>query len=181
MKRFLFLSLAALLAFSCSTTDSDESSYGPARDETAAARPAAGGLELLPPAQWWHQPLLAEPLKLTAGQVQALDKADQSGEVQRIGNDTFVAARELRDLLDSSQPAPADIVAAGQRLRALRDSMFDRQVTMLAGERGIVTQEQWQTLQTELQQQRTRRNRNNDFPRRGGRGMGGGRGRWPGF
>ena len=182
MKRLALVSIAALLAFSCSSTDTDEPAYGPPpRGDIVAARPMAGGLELLPPAQWWHQPMIAEAVKLTGDQMASLDKIDQSEEIERIDRDTVIAVRDLRQLLDSNQPAPEDIVAAGGRLRGLRDTMFDRQVKQLADERAILTQQQWQTLQAQLQERRTRRNQDGNYPRRGGRGMGGGRGRWPGF
>jgi Spy/CpxP family protein refolding chaperone len=180
MKRFAVFALAAL-AMACSSTDSDQPVYSPPRGEMPATRPVAGGLDLFPPAQWWRQPLIADAVKLTSDQMVALDKVDQSEEIARIDRDTVVAVRELRQLLDSNQPAPNDIVAAGQRLRAMRDTMFDRQVKLLADERSILTQQQWQSLQSQLQERRTRRNQENNYPRRGGRGMGGGRGRWPGF
>lgn len=180
MKSLALLLPLLVLPLACSSTDLDQPSYAPPRDDFPAARPAAGGLEFLPPAQWWRQPLLADAVKLTGDQIAALDKIDQSQEIDRMDRDTGVAVRELRELLDSSQPAANDIVASGQRLRALRDTMFDRQLKMLADERAVLTQPQWQTLQTQLQERRTRRNQEN-YPRRGGRGMGGGRGRWPGF
>lgn len=187
MKRLFALLALAGLALSCSTTDSDQPAYSPrgrapmdGGGEFAANRPMAGGLDLLPPTQWWHEPLIAGPVNLTGDQMAALDKVDQSSEIERISRDTVVVARDLRQLLDSNQPAPDDIVAAGQRLRALRDTMFDRQVKLLADERAILTQQQWQTLQSQLQERRSQRNQENGYPRRG-RGGYGGRGRWPGF
>lgn len=181
MKRLAFLALA-VLAVACSSSDSDQP-YSPrgrmAGDggQFAASRPVAGGLDLLPPPQWWHEPLIAGPVNLTNDQIAALDKADQSDEIEKIGRDTVALTHDLREMLDSNQPGHDDIVASGERLRALRDSMFDRQIKMLADERTILTQQQWQTLQSQLQQRRT--NQNQAYPRRGGRGFGGGR-RWPG-
>jgi hypothetical protein len=91
----------------------------------------------------------------------------------------MVAMRDVRSVLDANQPSTADIVTAGQRLRTLRDTLFDRQIQMLAAERAILTQSQWQTLQQQLQARRSQRRQDNGYPRRGGRGMGG-RGRFPG-
>ena len=112
----------------------------------------------------------------------ALDKIgkDQADEIARLDRDSMVAVRDLRQLLESNQPASADIVAAGERLRGLRDAQFDRQVQMLAAERQVLTLQQWDTLQTQLQS-RPRGTDNSGYPRRGGRGGMGGRGRWPGF
>ncbi len=187
MKRFAIFAVAALLV-ACSSTDSSEPAPSPrgrppmdGDGSFAANRPVAGGLDMLPPAQWWHQPLIADAVKLTSDQMAALDKIsnDQGDEVARIDRDTMVAVRDLRQLLESNQPASADIVTAGQRLRDLRNSIFDRQLQMLAAERTVLTLDQWQTLQAQLQQRRTRNQDNS--PRRGGRGRTGGRGRWPGF
>jgi Spy/CpxP family protein refolding chaperone len=188
MKRIAILAIAALLA-ACSSTDPGEPGYAPRNRPPmegdgglAAKRPVAGGLDMLPPAQWWHQPMIAGAVKLTNDQMQALDKigSDQSDEIARIDRDTMVAVRDVRQLLDSNQPASADIITAGQRLRDLRNSIFDRQLQMLAAERTVLSLDQWQTLQAQLQQRRTQRNQDN-YPRRGGRGGTGGRGRWPGF
>ena len=143
------------------------------------ARPAgAAGLDMLPPADWWHQPMLADAVRLTADQITALDKipADDSSRLER---DMMVAMRDVRSVLDSKQPTNDDIVTAGQRVRALRDSLFDKQIALLSAERTILTQDQWQTLQQQLQDRRAQRRQDNGYPRRGGRGMGG-RGRFPG-
>jgi len=190
MKRFAVLAAIAVLAVSCSSSDSDRSVYSPRSrppmdggDGTFAAnRPMAGGLDMLPPADWWRQPMLADAVRLTGDHVAALGKiaTDQGDEAPRIERDMTVAVRDLRTLLDSSHPSQADIVTAGQRIRALRDSLFDRQLQMLAAQRSILSAEQWQTLQQQLQERRQQRNQGN-YPRRGGRGMGGGRGRWPGY
>ena len=142
----------------------------------------AGGLDMLPPPDWWHQPVLADAVKLTADQMTALDKIaqDQGNDVSRIETDLTIAARDLRTQLDAPQASAADIVTAGQRIRDLRNAMFDRQLQRLAAERAVLTLDQWHTLQQQMRERRQQRN--SDYgPRRGGRGMGGGRGRWPGY
>ena len=145
-------------------------------------RASTTDLDLLPPADWWHQPSIAGAVNLTPDQYAALDKiaADQRDEVARMERDSTVGLRDLRQVLDSSQPSSADIMAAAQRLRALRDNLFDRQVRMLAAERQVLSLQQWETLQQQLQSVRSERGDRSGYPRRGGRGMGG-RGRWPGF
>ena len=85
--------------------------------------------------------------------------------------------RDLRNVLDSDKPASDDILAAGKRLRSLRDEVSDREFRLLAAERQILTRDQWQKLQDQLREERMPRDRMNDYPRRGGGGGFGGRGR----
>ena len=187
--RLLVLALTTFALIACSSSDSDQPQPrrgnwpGPdgANGAFARARTTSGGLDMLPPPDWWHQPQIATPVNLTADQYTALDKisTDQADEIARLDRDSMVAVRDLRQLLESNQPASADIVAAGERLRGLRDAQFDRQVQMLAAERQVLTLQQWDTLQTQLQSRP--RGTDNSYPRRGGRGGMGGRGRWPGF
>lgn len=182
MNRIGILVLTASL-IGCATSD-----YEPPRDQARSRPPidteraSVSGMDMLPPADWWHQPIIAEAVHLTSDQMSALDKIarDQWDDIARLERDIMVAARDLRQVLDSNQPSSTDIVSAAQRLRALRDTLFDRQVEMLAAERQVLSQQQWQTLQDQLQSRRSRRNQDELGPRRGGRGMGG-RGRRPGF
>ena len=188
--RLLFLAVTTFALVACSTSDYDQPQPrrgnwpGPnSGDGTfARARTTTGGLDMLPPADWWHQPQIVTPLNLSADQFKALDKiaSDQADEIARLDRDSMVAVRDLRQLLEASQPISADIVAAGERLRGLRDALFDRQVQMLAAERQVLTLQQWDTLQTQLQS-RPRGTDNSGYPRRGERGGMGGRGRRPGF
>ncbi len=185
----LTIALLALVLAACAATDNDQPVYSPRSRPPmdgsdggfGGPRPMAGGLDMLPPADWWHQPMIADAVRLSTDQMAALDKIyrDQGDDIARLDRDMMVATRDIRTVLESNQPSTADIVAAGARLRSLRDTLFDKQVQMLAAERTILTQDQWQTLQQQLQQRRSQRDQNYG-PRRGGRGMGGGRGRWPG-
>ena len=186
MKHLTIAALALVFA-ACAATDNDQPVYSPRSrppmdgSDGGGPRPMAGGLDMLPPADWWHQPMIADAVKLSSDQMAALDKVyrDQGDDIARLDRDMMVAMRDIRTVLESNQPSSADIVAAGSRLRSLRDTLFDKQVQMLAAERTILTQDQWQTLQQQLQQRRSQRDQNYG-PRRGGRGMGSGRGRWPG-
>jgi hypothetical protein len=191
MKRLALL--AVLLLAACSSSDYDDPSPqsmprrggmgGGGMDgggmERGQGRMAAGSslLELLPPADWWHDPQITEPVKLTSEQVTALDKigSEQGDPVTRMERDSVAAIRDLRTTLDGAQSTQDEIVAAGQRLRALRDDLFGRQVLLLAAERAVLSQQQWRSLQDALQSMRRPQNRmNNGGGRRGG--MGGGRG-----
>ena len=124
-------------------------------------------------------------MNLTPDQASSLDRisSEQSGEIAKLDRDSMVAARGLRETVESNQPSAADITGAGQRLRGVRDALFDRRVQLLASERTILTQQQWTALQDAIT---ASRNRDTDRPARGGnggrggRGGMGGRGRFPG-
>jgi Spy/CpxP family protein refolding chaperone len=171
------LSILALTVFAVAcATDNDQPVYSPRSD----ARPVAQALDMLPPADWWHQPQIADAVRLTADQIASLDKiANDQDDITRLDRDMMVAMRDVRSVLDSKQPSNDDIMTAARRLRTLRDTLFDRQIQLLAAERAILSQDQWQTLQQQLQNRREQRRQDNGYPRRGGRGMGG-RGRFPG-
>jgi Spy/CpxP family protein refolding chaperone len=180
MKQLSLLALTVLFV-ACATDNDDRPGYSPRSGPPPSdARPVAAALDMLPPPDWWHQPMIADAVRLTADQIASLDKiANDQDDITRLDRDMMVAVRDVRSVLDSNQPSTADIVVAAQRLRTLRDTLFDRQIQLLAAERAILTQSQWQTLQQQLQDRRSQRRQDNGYPRRGGRGMGG-RGRYPG-
>ena len=176
------LSILAITVFCLAcATDNDQPVYSPrSGGPPSDARPVAAALDMLPPPDWWHQPMIADAVRLTSDQIAALDKiASDQDDITKLDRDMMVAMRDVRAVLDSNQPSMSDIVAAAQRLRTLRDTLFDRQIQLLAAERAILSQGQWQTLQQQLQNRREQRRQDNGYPRRGGRGMGG-RGRFPG-
>ena len=200
MKKALAILAVSTLFLACSSSDNDEpvpdrrpqrGGYGggfgggPRNDGFQRRRSEnPGGLEVLPPDNWWSNPDLTQSLNLSGDQLQSLDKIgkEQGDEIARMQRDTQVAVRDLRDLLGTDKPATPDLIASGQRLRTLRDNIFDRQVQMLAAERSVLSQKQWQQLQDTLENPRQRNNDNG--PRRGmggGRGGFGGRGRGPGW
>ena len=84
-------------------------------------------------------------------------------------------------MLDTEKPAAPEIVTAAMRVRAIRDSAFEHQAQLLAAERALLTQRQWQSLQSALQTQRDRRDDGGSGYPRGGRRGGRGGGRWPGM
>jgi hypothetical protein len=178
MKRFAVI--AAVLIAACSTSsDYDEPRTRPARVRAAQAR--EGALDMLPPAQWWHDPQIAAAVSLSPDQFAQLDKIakEHEDEIARLERDSMTAARDVRTLLDTEQPAAPEIVTAAMRLRAIRDSAFEHQAQLLAAERALLTKRQWESLQSAMQSERQdRRDRGNAYPRRRG-GRGGGR--WPGM
>jgi hypothetical protein len=140
---------------------------------------------MMPPSDWWHDPRISVAVNLTPDQVSSLDRIshDQSEEIAKLERDSMMSARDLRQMIESNQPTADDITGAGQRLRGVRDALFDRRVQLLAAERTLLTQQQWTALQDAVA---ASRNRDTDRPNRGGnRGRGGrggmgGRGRFPG-
>jgi Spy/CpxP family protein refolding chaperone len=142
---------------------------------------ASGALDMLPPAQWWHDPQIAAAVSLSNDQFATLDKIakEHEDEIARLERDSATAARDLRTLLDTETPSSPDIVTAAMRLRAIRDSAFEHQAQLLAAERALLTKQQWQSLQSAMQSERQDRrdSGNGSRGRRGGRGGG----RWPGM
>lgn len=188
----LFLTLVTIVFISC-TSDTDDRDRGPRSYPGAAegggrpggfARAGAGdGLDTMPPADWWRDAKISVAVALSADQIASLDRIshEQAEEIAKLERDSMVAARELRETFDGSQPAAADIVAAGQRMRGIRDALFDRRVQMFASERTLLTQQQWQTLQQQIAaNNRPDRGDRGSSGARGGRGGRGGRGRFPG-
>jgi len=186
----LFLSIITLTLVTC-TSDTDDTDRRPRSYpdnpraggfQRAGGGGASDGLDMMPPADWWHDPQISLAVTLTSDQIASLDRIshEQSDEIARLERDSMVSARELREMIESSQPSAADITGAGQRFRGVRDALFDHRLQLLAAERTILTQTQWQALQQAIAS-RNRPDRNNQggYGRRGRGGMGG-RGRFPG-
>jgi hypothetical protein len=186
----LLLSIVTLTFVTC-TSDTDDTDRRPrsypdnprAGGFQRAGGGASDGLDMIPPGDWWHDPQISVAVTLTADQTASLDRIshEQSEEIAKLERDSMVAARELRETVDSSQPSAADITGAGQRLRGIRDALFDHRIQMFAAERTLLTQTQWNALQSAIAASRNRSDRGNQgYGRRGGRGGMGGRGRFPG-
>jgi Spy/CpxP family protein refolding chaperone len=179
LSAFLILCLAA-----CASSDDDRPAERPADRPSMRGdrgmRSASYGpmlLDVVPENSWWRDLALAEPLNLTNEQFVALDKieTDNQSEIFRLEQDLPIAVRDLRTAMDADPASTADITTAAQRLRNLRDSLFDRQAQMLAAERVVLTKQQWSTLTNGLQARREQRiDRGNS---RGGQH--GGRGGYP--
>ena len=190
----LLLSLLTLAFVTC-TSDTDDTDRRPRSYPGGADSPRGGGfarttpgagdgLDMMPPGDWWRDPQISLAVTLTSDQVASLDRIshDQGDEIAKLERDSMVAARDLRTVIESSQPSEGDITGAGQRLRGVRDALFDHRVKMLAAERTLLTQTQWQAMQNAIANSRNRNDRGNrgGYGGRGGRGGMGGRGRFPG-
>jgi Spy/CpxP family protein refolding chaperone len=191
MRRFSFLHIAVVLA-ACSSSDYDNPrDRRPPMREPRMRDSAPMLVELVPSDDWWRDHEIALPLNLSNEQFVSLDRIadEQRDEIARIQRDLPIATRDLRAALDADPASSADILQASQRIRNIRDSLFDRQTQMLAAERLVLTRQQWATLMDQLQKNRReeRMNRQDGGYPRGGRGRGGdgwgrpgGRGRgWP--
>src|SRR3954465_4117129 len=122
MKRTLSL-LALVLVVACTSDMDDRRPQGyPGGDRGGFARAraegAGDGLELMPPSDWWHDPRISVAVNLTPNQLASLDRIshDQSEEIAKLERDSMMAARDLRQTVESNQPAANDITGAGQRL-----------------------------------------------------------------
>jgi len=180
--------VALLLVAACSSSDYNQPPQRGPRSGGGGAggygyRPpqASGPLDMMPPAQWWHDPAIEAAVSLSNDQFTQMDNVAKGHEeeIARLERDSATAARDLRTLLDTEKPAAPEIVTAAMRVRAIRDSAFEHQAQLLAAERAILTQRQWQSLQSALQSQRQDR-RDDGGGYRGGRRGGRGGGRWPG-
>jgi Spy/CpxP family protein refolding chaperone len=108
---------------------------------------------LLPPPQWWRQKELADVVKLTGEQRKQLDALSGQGEeIARLERDLQVASREVRAALEAREASAKTVIAAGERLSALRTAVFSREIRLLADQRAILTQPQWMKLQEQLEQ-----------------------------
>jgi Spy/CpxP family protein refolding chaperone len=152
------------------------------RGAPADAQGDAGGLGMLPQGTCWHDDQIARAVNLSSDQVAALEKisSEQGDDIARLIRDTPVAVNALRDSLDADPVKSDDIIAAGQRLRTMRDTTLERQVKILAAERQVLSRQQWTALQNAMQARRSERqqDRRGGYPRGGRGGMGG---RRPGF
>ena len=179
MKRTALLLVVALAA-ACSTSDYDPPrNEGPRRGGMMMPRASADGTGLLPPADWWHDPQIAGAVNLTPDQYTALDtlSKNQPNDLDKLRRDVGTASRDLRTLLEAEKPSQNDIITAGDRVKALRDEIFTRELRLLADERAILTQQQWTTLQKQLENQRSAER--GGYGRDGGYGgRRGGRGGW---
>jgi len=181
MRRLLLFTCVLALAGCSTSSDYDDEPRmrprgGAMSDDGAAGAGAQmmGGL-MMPPADWWRQAEIADLVKPTADQVAALDKlqTEQGDEIAKLERDMGIAERDLRNVLETDKPSNEAIVTAGQRIKTMRDDVFDRQLRFLAAERIILTREQWSSLQDAMRARRRDRTRGE-----GGRGPG--RGAYPG-
>ncbi|HEX3580402.1 MAG TPA: hypothetical protein VH087_01480, partial [Thermoanaerobaculia bacterium] len=103
MKRLALVVIVAVVG--CSSSDYDD---GPSRprggdrggDAPAMARSGGGGmLDMMPPADWWHDSRIAGAVNPSPEQIAKLDqiaKDHDADDVTRLTRDSEVAMRDLR-------------------------------------------------------------------------------------
>ena len=175
MKTSGFLLLLAALGLACATTDDDTPPPRAVRGE-ARSQAVDSAAEFAPPARWWRDPQISLAVNLSSDQITQLDAIDGSqwGSVDRARQEAAYAARDFRLLLNAERPSAPDITAGGERLRDARDRLLVAEVRLVADERVVLTQAQWQTLQSQLhEERRSERDRGGRRGGYGGRGRGG--------
>lgn len=168
MKTAALFVLALTVASGCATSDDPREEQRPTRMPRNFEQPTGFAV---PPPNWWRDPQVSVKVNLTEAQFASLDAIDRqhAAEVARLRMDAAAAERDVRLLLAAERPTADDIVAAGQRVRTLRDQILDQELRMLAGQRALLTREQWMALEDALRDERL-----DTGGRRGG--FGGGRG-----
>lgn len=176
----------ALLLAACSSSDYDRpQDRPPARGDGgygggySRARMRDSGpmlLDAIPEDNWWREPSLQLAANLTTDQIASLDRifGDQRDELSRLERDLPIAQRDLRNALDADPANAQDINAAAQRVRDIRNSIFDRQVQIVSAERLVLSKQQWASLVDALHHQREEQRNNGGYPGYGGRGRRGG-------
>src|SRR5512132_4434758 len=101
MKRLLIVPCLFLLATCATNDDYDRPMSAPPR--SARFERAPGGLEIMPPPQWWRDDRIANVVNVSADQVSALDKidADQGAAIVQLQRDSGAASRDIRAALDT--------------------------------------------------------------------------------
>jgi len=180
------IALASILFIaSCTAYNYDDDAPPMPRRSIASDESAPQpGMLALPPPDWWREASIADMVKPTAEQVTVLDRlqTEQGDEIARMQRDVVIAERDLRGVLESNKPSAGSIIAAGTRVRTMRDEIFGRQLRYLAAERELLTREQWSALEDAIRMRRRERMREGMgrgrgpggvYPGRGGRRPGG--------
>jgi len=103
----------------------------------------------MPPPNWWRIDEISDALNLDASQLKKLDavQKEHAETLAKLERDLTAATKELKAALESQPAVPEKIIAAGDRLGALRSTLFHTQIVMLAAQRAILTRKQWTSLQ----------------------------------
>ena len=103
----------------------------------------------MPPPNWWRIDEISDSLQLDASQLKKLDavQKEHANDLAKLERDLTTATKELKATLEAQPPVAETIIAAGDRLNALRSTLFHEQIVMLAAQRAILTRKQWTSLQ----------------------------------
>ncbi len=107
----------------------------------------------LPGGKWWKRPEVAQRLQLTSDQQRRLDEIfrlsadnliDMKGEVEK-------RSIELRGELDRETLQRERLTLIASRLSTARGKLFERELLLLADMRSVLSDEQWRTLLSTLE------------------------------
>ena len=74
--------------------------------------------------------------------------------MERLDRESTATDRDLRAALSDKAATVERIIAAGNKLAAVRDQMLRRQIVMLANQRAVLTHAQWTALQQQMEGRR---------------------------
>ena len=113
---------------------------------------ATSAFAQLPPGKWWRRPQIIQTLSLSEDQQDRLDAIFRGAANDLIDTKAEIdkGTIALRGELDKPQLDRAAIRAIAQRINAARSRKFERELMMLADMRGVLNDQQWNHMRSEL-------------------------------
>lgn len=118
----------------------------------------AAQAQQLPPGKWWRRAEIVRELQLSTEQQGRLDEIFNSAADDLIDAKAAVEKLQvaIRAELDRSQVRRPELQRIATQLSAARGKLFERELLMLVDMRGVLEDEQWQTMRARLDQMRER-------------------------
>ncbi len=124
----------------------------------ALAMTLAGALYAapLPPGKWWRRPEFVKQLDLSDEQQTRLDGIFRtaSSELIDLRGDVEKLSIALRGELDQPQLNRDAVRKVANRLSEAQGKLFERELMMLVDMRGVLSNDQWARLRSELDRER---------------------------
>lgn len=124
----------------------------------ALAMTLAGALSAapLPPGKWWRRPEFVKQLDLSDDQQTKLDVIFRtaSSELIDLRGDVEKLSIALRGELDQPQINRDAVRKFANRLSEAQGRLFERELMMLVDMRGVLSNDQWARLRSELDRER---------------------------
>ena len=108
------------------------------------------GMRMGPQGMWWKNPMVAQRLNLTPEQTKKMDSIFQESRIQLIDLKANVEKQEvlLEPLLSANPPDTNKAMAQIDKVAQARADLEKARARMLLGVRGVLTPDQWTTLNT---------------------------------
>jgi Spy/CpxP family protein refolding chaperone len=105
----------------------------------------------VPSGRWWTDPAIVQKLALTPEQQKQIENLFQASRVKLIDLNASLQKEEvvLEPLLDVDHPDESKVLPQIDRIAQARAELEKANARMLLGFRGVLTQEQWKTLQND--------------------------------